>query len=468
MSLRACFVPLTVLAILTGPVPLAQTSVARAESLGAAVRSALTAHPEVKARDAEVRATIHDLARLRGEYQPTVTLRGGLGAEYVDDPTSLSAADNAETKLTSNIGVEAEVVLFDGLRRANRVYANAARVDGTYFQMLDASESMALNAVEAYIDVLRHGQLLDVAQRNLRRHREIRRQVGELVDGGRIPASDALQVDDRLIAAEMAVIDVREAREIAAARYAAVIGHAPAAPMSYGAAPGLPGQVGTLVRNAVQNSFRVGYYNSLIDQRAFEREAADADYKPRLSLNAGASVGSNLGGSRGEETEARIGLNLRWNLYNGGRSAQVAAAGERRNKALYQRMAAIRDVEELSRRAWAEYRSAVEMNLLLDRQLRTNRQIVRQYDEEFQASKRTLLDVLEAERVFHNTLFQQVGAEASRRFAEYRLIGVQSRLAAHFGVKPSLTALDAPRDVVSERGAKSLLNQAIPPLRSRD
>jgi len=104
---------------------------ATAESLSAAVRQAVTKNPAAQAADADVRATLFELLELKGEYQPEVTLFGEAGAQIVDNPSSLSAADNGELRGTAQIGVGVEYTLFDGQRRENLVYRNATRLDAS-------------------------------------------------------------------------------------------------------------------------------------------------------------------------------------------------------------------------------------------------------------------------------------------------------------------------------------------------
>jgi len=79
---------------------------------------------------------------------------------------------------------------------------------------------------------------------------------------------------------------------------------------------------------------------------------------------------------------------------------------------------------------------------MLAQQLRINKLIVSVYGEEFEAATRSLLDLLDVERSKFNVEFQKVNADSSRAFSTYRVLAVQSVLAAHFGVKQSEIAFD--------------------------
>ena len=72
--------------------------------------------------------------------------------------------------LSAPCSAELTQVLFDGWDRANDIYRSAALVDAAASSpVIERSEAMGLDAVEAYIDVQRHCQILSVAHINRRR-----------------------------------------------------------------------------------------------------------------------------------------------------------------------------------------------------------------------------------------------------------------------------------------------------------
>ncbi|WP_229884147.1 TolC family protein [Roseobacter sp. MH60115] len=434
-----------------------------AETLPDAVRFAVTTNPAIKASQAEMRATAYDLIQLRGEYEPRVTLSGETGWQRVSDGNSLSAADNENTKARNQLGVRAELVLFDGFRRANLVYANAARVDGSIFRLLDASETMALNATEAYIDVHRHRQLLTVAKRNVAKHEEIGARVRDLVQGGRLPFSDELTIDDRVRSARLAQLDVERALRDANARYERVIGRPPTGAMSVPLAKAPP-SLAQLSSIAERNSYRVQFARTQIDQTRFQSEVTLSDRYPELSLNAGVVRDINRNGVSGTRTDETVGIGLRWTIYQGGRQAERRALAERNSRALALQAVAVRDVRELAARTWNTYRTNADRVAQLNDQLRINRLIVEVYGDEFLAAKRTLLDLLEVERARFNVEFEAVGARAGLAFSTYRALAAQSLLAEHFGLAKADIALE-PRFQDRVKGnPTAVFNVAIEPL----
>ncbi|WP_370400430.1 TolC family protein [Sulfitobacter sp. JB4-11] len=438
--------------------------IASAETIKQAVQFALTSNPALKATEAEMRTSAFELMELRSEYLPKVEIFGEAGWQRVDDPAFLSPADNNNIEDRAQIGINASVVIFDGYRRSNLVYANAARVDGNIFRLLDASETMALNAAEAYIDVVRHRALIQVAKRNIASHRRIARQVRDLVGSGRLPNSDALTIEDRISFAELALADVQRGLRDANARYKRVIGRAPAAKMHLQRAS-VPRSLDELTQQSIQNSYRVKYAQAQIDQSQFQAEVDLSDARPKLTLNAGVTRDINRNGLRGTRTDEYVGVGLRWTLYQGGRKAQHNANAQRTQKALSERAVAVREVVELAALSWNNYRSTAERNAMLRQQLRINGLIVEVYGDEFAAAKRTLLDLLEVERARFNVEFQKVSSDAGLAFGTYRVLAAGSVLARHFGVKSSDITIEPNFQARARNRPTQVFNVNIEPLK---
>ncbi len=413
-----------------------------AETLQDAVRAAVTANPTGRAANADVKASALELLQLRRDFQPRLRLHGEVGAQRYDDPERLAPDDNRDTKFNREIGLTAELTLFDGYRRTNRIYRNASRLDEAIFGLLDASETMALNAVETYVDVARHARLLEVANRNIARHNEIARQVDDLVDGDRLPVSARFEVQDRLLAARLSRLDVERAMADARARYRAVIGHDPGGMRPVPAVENLPLTKEDLVLRSLRNSFRLKESGQKIAQTRFQHAITTADEKPQVTLQAGVRAGRDIGGTSGSESDAFVGVRLDWELFAGGRDARRRALQARVLEAEAERQKVVREVREMAERSWNAYHTSIERTVLLDRRVAAARKTSAQYRDQFRAGTRSMLDVLDAERTFFNVLFDNVSAKAAFTFNQYRMLAAQSRLAAHFGIEPADVPLE--------------------------
>ncbi|MEL6646994.1 MAG: TolC family protein [Pseudomonadota bacterium] len=407
---------------------------AHAITLEEAVRAAVTTNPTSRAADANVQASAMELLQLEREYMPSVSLYGEIGGTYFDDADRLNVIDQRDTKIYREVGIVGELTLFDGYRRANLVYQNAAALDGAIFRLLDASETMALNAVEAYIDVLRHRSLLGVTEQNIARHRQIIRQVKELIDAGRLPASTGFEADERLLAAQMSKVEVRQALFDANSRFLAVVGKDPKGHMNVPFVHNIPLNKREFVIRSVRNNFRLKQFDTNVQAAEFDVGVQTADEKPQVRLQAGARHGREVSGTSGSESDVFVGLRVDWEFYAGGRDARERALKHRTSEARAERDAVRREVFELAERTWHAYDANIERTVLLSRRLSAARETSRQYQEQFQTGSRSLIDVLDAEATIFNVQFEKVSAEASFTFSQYRILASQGLLAKRFNV----------------------------------
>jgi len=439
-------------------------SLADAESLVEAVRSAINTNPALDVATFETRASAYELLELKSEYQPRVSMFADLGAQRVDDPSSLSIEDNDETKFRREVGLNVDYMVFDGYRRANQVYSNAARLDANLYRLLDASETLSLNATEVYIDVVRHLRLKQAAEANLERHRQLAKRVRQQVDAGRLPVSDLLAAEDRVSASELVIIEVRRAGRNAEIRYKRIIGHERKGPVSISLAKKIPRSYEALLKAARENSYRIRVAGIEIERAEYERGIVNADIYPQVSLNAGVRKGWDVDGVSGTEDDVFLGFRMDWELSRGGRLERDRALIERKHKAFYERRVAMLEVEELAAQTWNSYISNTERARSLAGQLAANKSLLLQFDQEFEAGKRTLLDLLEGQRQTFDVEFLKVSAEAGLAFSTYRLLAAQSRLAQYFGVKPKGLALTPNFESRAKVAPRSVFQTTIPAL----
>ena len=434
---------------------------AAAETLGAAVRKAVRSNPNGLAAGANARARAGELKATRGLYRPKVDVFGELGFEN-------DAANGSSYKpdFTARIGVEARYTLYDGLVRANEVYRNAARLDASLYNALTAADTVALDAVEAYVDVVRHRQLLSIAERNIRRHREIRGQIAAQVAGGASPISDRYQIDERLLAARAVRTEIRKALADASAKYRRTVGHRPHGTMRIPGVGHLPRSLPALERAVLAHNTALKRSTKSIHAAEYALEGEKGRLRPKLELKGRFTEGNDPGGIKGRNRDAFVGLSLSWSIYDGGTSqARRETLHAERDEAEFRRAALRREVVEIAAKAWNSYTLGRRRAAVLATQERAAGRIVRNYREEYSLSKRSLLDVLDAERARFNTGFQRISARAASRFAGYRMLAVQSRLVSHFGAHPPVpvTRPDYENRVLGQPG--NVFGVSIEPLR---
>ncbi len=418
-----------------------------AADLRQVVQEAVSTNPDVLESAANRRARNYEYRRSQGAFLPTLDLSGEFGPERLDRPNSFNAEENDEWRFSSEFTVTVQQLLFDGFTSVNEVYRQSARVDGAALRVMERSEATALDAVEAYIDVLRHTAILSKARMNVQKHRRIFSDVQQRFEGGETGAADLAQARERVAAAEVIVSEVRNSLLDTVARYERIVGKGPAslAPAKPASLP--PGSVVQLVDAAVQTHPTVRAAVADADAAKYEYEATKGNFLPEVSLLGQATVGDDVGGIEGRNNEYSGKLIFSWNLYNGGRDTALAGEyAERVTEAQIRVDRVRRELKEGIERSYASVSTTSERIKALREQLAANRQVVEGYRQEYDIGQRTLLDVLNAENALFNSEIELIFSRAVYAFSTYQLRATSGDLLAYLGVSPPPESADGLRE----------------------
>ncbi len=442
------------------------SSQAQAVSLREAVRSAVHNNPEIKAASASRRASDYRLRQAQGALLPRVDFSADYGAQRVDKPQSLSPAINRKWRNRKEASVTIRQILFDGWYRANDIYKNASQVDAVALRVLQQSEALGLNAVEAYIDVRRLTRLLRIAQENSRRHVKILNLIRIRKKGGKSPASELDQTLERVAGTKAIVAEIRQSLAEAKAKFKRVVGFEPKTTNPVAFPKRIPPTKHAAVRTGLSANPAIKAARADIDAAKFEREQSTGSYYPEVSLEGSATYGSDVSGIPGRSNDLTGRVVMSWNLFDG-----LITTNRKRelSERWYQTKATLdsqtRQVTEAVERAWAAYIVGGSRVAELRRQAQLNRRIVGTYLQEYRLSKRSLLDLLDSESALFNSRFQQSSVEAVRLFSAYQLL-------ASMGVLLDTVGVSAPKEGTAQRRAQTqrslgVFNITIEPLRKQ-
>lgn len=443
---------------------LTATSAVNAMSLRDAVRHTVETNPTIAASRANRMASGYVLRQSQGRLAPTIDLSGDLMAQNVDKPRTLSPALNDKTNYRRQVGVVVRQVVFDGFERANAIYRDAAQLDAAALTVLQNSESVGLTAVEAYIDVRRHLLLVGIAQRNVRRHAQVLDLIRERADGGKAPESDVSQARERLLVAQSVTQDVKRALDEAYAKFREVVGLSARGLKQVRVPRSLPMTKREAIKIALANNPSILSAAADIDRVKFDRERAAGAYAPQVFAEGSATYGRRIDGNQGRSADVRGGVVFSWNLFSGlQRRNRLNEMDARVNAARYERDARARAARGLVERSWAGLLRGRKRASIIRQQVKINQGIVKAYQEEYELGKRSLLDLLDAERAHFNSRFQLSSVEAVYKFAAYQLVASTGRLLQTLQVAP-------PAEVRADHRAQSqkpmgIFNIEIEPLR---
>src|SRR4051794_14581289 len=179
-------------AIIVGLCFASEPGVCQVFSINDALRQAVQTNPGVGEASANRRATESELRQTQSTLLPQVRLEASTGPEKFDqsaavDPVSALPVPIVGAGVWRN-GTQASVVvrqtLFDGFASIHDIWRQSARVNAAAFRVRERTELIALDAAEAYVDVVRYARLVSLAEQNVATHEKIFSNVNSRFAGG--------------------------------------------------------------------------------------------------------------------------------------------------------------------------------------------------------------------------------------------------------------------------------------------
>lgn len=420
------------------------------ETLVQAARKAVLSNPEVQARWHGFMAAGNERDVARGGYFPRLDLAASVGRESRDSPSvggDIGTYNFNATQLTLN------QMLFDGMFTANEVKRLGFAKLTRYYELSEASEAAALEAVRAYADVVRYRELVDAATQNYVEHKQTTIQVEERAKSGVGRGVDVEQASGRLALAESNLVTELTNLHDVSARYLRVVGEKP--PENLTALPEqftlgtLPVSTDALMRDGMQGSPTL---NAAVENaRAYKTaiESSKAAYFPRVDFRAYASREKDTGGIFGNTRVNGVELVLNYNLFRGGsdraRERQAVSLSE---QARDLQEKACRDVRQTLSIAYSDVRSLSEQQRYMGQHRLSSEKSREAYRQQFDIGQRTLLDLLDSQNEYFEASRSYINARHNQVAAQARTLAGMGQLVAALAVSRSdvPSAQDAGQD----------------------
>ena len=396
---------------------------AQIQTLKDATQQAILSNPEVLARWHNFQATGSEREAAAGGYLPSVNLSVGAGRDQNENRLGKSDFNRNGVTLSLN------QMLYDGFATRNEVkrldHARLVKL----FELRDASESVALEVIRAYSDILRYRKLVELAEDNYVRHRTVFEQIQRKVSAGAGRRVDLEQISGRLALAEANLLTETSNLHDVSARFHRLVGTSANKNLENPAllTKDIPSDIGAAL--ALANKQHPSLLAAIENIRSVQssQQARRATYQPRLDFRARTEHGNNINSISGRTNNNTAEVVLSWNLFNGGSdSARVRQSADLINLAQDQRDKACRDVRQTVVIAFNDTRKLTEQLSYLDQHQLSIEKARDAYRQQFDIGQRSLLDLLDTE----NELFQ---AKRSFIAAEYDLLYAYARTHAGMG-----------------------------------
>jgi outer membrane protein len=411
---------------------LAASIPAAADTVESALVAAYQNNPQLNVQRAIVRETDEQVPQALSGYRPHVsaTANAGMltGSETEFFPGSPSTIIK-QTLPTASAGLTVVQTLYNGLQNTNRTRAAESQVSAARATLRNTEQTVLLNALTAYMNVLRDYATLELQKRNVAVLQQELRQTRDRFKVGDVTATDVSQAESRLGGGQTQVLNAQANYETSVAIYRQVIGTqpgklGPGTPVDRFCPPTLDRAL-TLVDQ--HPSVILAMYN--VDFAQLQVKIAEGALQPTLSLQGSAQQGWNPGLGITQNTLLQGVGQLTVPIYQGG--AEYSAVRQQK-EAIGQRLLELelarRQIREAIAQYWGQFVSSIAEIKTTDIQVKAAENALNGVRREALVGQRTTLDVLNAEQELVNARVAVVTAQRDRVVASYTLLAAVGRL----------------------------------------
>lgn len=397
------------------------TSQVSAEDLKSVAKTAIEKNPEVQMQwNNFVEATSNQKQASAG-YLPKIDVNVIYGTEEREfDKRDWFNQGQTELTLTQ--------MLFDGFRVKSRVKQGDYAALKSYYELNDAVERKALEASQAYIDVLRYRELVRLAQANFDNHQRVYNQIEQRAQQGVGNRADLSQISGRLSLAQTNLMTEKSNLNDVIYRFMSVVGEEPKDLDPVLLDSDIPASLDGVIKATYQHNYQLRAALSDIEYARANLEEQKANFYPDLSLVARSGYYKNRNSfdawndEREHGRDSIIELRLNYNLFNGGADkAAYNAANSRIFKAQDAKNQMCLDLRRSVSNALNNVTNLESQMEWLQRHRDESAAVVKAYNDQFDIGRRSLLDVLDSE----NEAFQSNRSYAA---AQYDLMNAQLQI----------------------------------------
>ncbi|WP_370980303.1 TolC family outer membrane protein [Agaribacterium sp. ZY112] len=391
-----------------------------AMTLEQAVASAIDSNPDIRQQYANYRSMTSERRAAKGGYLPKVAVFGGVGQEE----TRYNSGQRLDADLQrTELGLTISQDLFTGFRTSSEVKRLSLEAESERYDLLLTAENLSLKVCELYMEVIKAQEVVELSRRNVADHQETLNDVHSRMSKGLSSSSDYAQISARLATARASLAAAQNNLMDFQAKFYSEVGamptdlNTPRADMAV-----VPGSVIELIDKALEQHPAILEAEADIKAAKQEFRGSKSNYFPEVSLDFTANKNDNVGGFEGPDEDARLMLNFRYELYNGGSDrARAKASGWRYQEALSIQKRTIKQIEEGAKLSWNAHYFLNQQEELYRENVDAATAATMGYKQQFKLGRRSLLDVLDSKIELFLARRNYITAKYDAKLAHYRL-----------------------------------------------
>lgn len=397
---------------------------AAGQTLSEAVQIALSQYPSILAAQSRVEVAKHQITEAQSEHWPQVSWQG-TNSSYSDVTPSPFAPNDTWIQSPA-----VSINIWSGWRIQSQVDRASALRDSQRHEQQITKDEVAFLVIEAYLNWIRLGNLVEIAQSNLARHERLTSDVSKIakVDKGR--RIDVTQAFVRTENARLTLEQLLSEQVVASQRLRRMLsGSLPEYPSGYDQI------LGSLPNDKKRALALLDDGHPVIAQQLARAQAAEAGI-----LNAKSGFSPTVDLTYQKQTTQGTGqgdyitqLNVRVPIFDGGSAySKTRGAYAELEVAKQELREAKITLRENLLSAWSDYASAKQRVVIGERQVKGAEELVNGYDQQFRVGRRSLLDLLTVEDNLFSYRISAMNASFEVRSNKAKILAILNQLASSY------------------------------------
>jgi outer membrane protein len=429
---------LVVAAIAGGAMPFTRAS---ADTLESALGYAYQNNPQLNAQRAVVRATDEGVPQALAGYRPKAAVTANVGIQSlsttvreIGSTTLPNAPASYFTQSGHNaphgVGATVTQTLLNGFQTANRTRLAEGQVLAARETLRTIEQTVLLNAVTAYMNLLRDTAILELQRSNLESLQEQLRQTRLRLESGNVTATDVSQSEARLAVGRTQFFAAEANYQSSRAIYRQVIGVdpgklSPATPVDRFT----PNKLNAAIAAGIAKNPNVTVAQHNVDVAMLQVKVAEGALYPTLSVQGSVQKNYETALNALQSFSASVVGQFSAPIYQGGSEyAAIRQAKETQGQKQLDLNVARDQARMTVVQAWAQLEAAKSSIESTKVQVTSAESALNGVREEARLGQRTTLDVLNAQQELVNARIAMVAAQRDRVVNSYALLAAVGRL----------------------------------------
>jgi len=409
------------------------------------VQKSIETHPQICVKKEELNSQKESLRVVRSGYLPSIDLSYSIGPEI----TKTIVNQRKEVDLTrQEASASLKWNLFSGLDTLYAMKEQKALIISANNNIKESANKLALEAVKAYIDVLKNQDLLKIAKENVDVHQKYLNQIKAKVDAGVGRSSDYKQTLSRLEHAKSTMFLAKQNYENALYSFQRIL------PINITAKDLHQPNIGKLPANTLEDLIKLAMQNNpiiLVSKNNIKVAKAalnrsDAPYYPTADVIAKYYWNKNVHGVSTDSDNPVISkydedsgynalLVFNYNIFNG--LSDSAKKQISRHKLLKENSTLIdskRYVKAYTSIAYQTYIATKEQLIHINSNIKASADTVSDYRKENELGRRSIIDLLNIELEYNAARNRKVTTKYDNILSYYQILSYTGKMLEQMNV----------------------------------